>query len=183
MNEQQVQVEETADFIAAYKHYLLEHEKRPTTVYRFARAENFEEAQFYKSYTSLKALEEQVWVSLLNQTIERLMRSSDYQSFTAREKLLALYFTWAETLKANASFVRLALASSSGPLADLPIMPPSYILAMKAGFVSYCGDILTEAIAGGEVEDRPYIASKYQDALWFQFLSLMLVWLKDTSVN
>ena len=76
------------DIISWYMDDVLNHNKQPSSVYSFAKENNFEEALFYKHFGSFDAIEKGVFKAFFNNTITLLEKSEDYGSFDARNKLL-----------------------------------------------------------------------------------------------
>ena len=44
----------SADIISYYMDYVLQHNAQPTSIYNFAKANNFEEQEFYKYFGNFK---------------------------------------------------------------------------------------------------------------------------------
>ena len=49
------------DIISYYMDYVLAHDKKPASVYHFAKTNNFDEAEFYSFYGSFEALEKNIF--------------------------------------------------------------------------------------------------------------------------
>jgi hypothetical protein len=89
----------------AYIRELLTHGKAPASVFAFTDKLGIAESEFYKFYSSFEALETEVWHKLMTTTIDTLMADEKFASFSAREKLLAFFYTHLEVLKDKRSYV------------------------------------------------------------------------------
>ena len=85
--------------------YVLEHNQNPKSVYSFSKANNFEEAVFYKYFASFEAIEKSIFEAFFTNSINTLNKSDDYKIFDSRNKLLSFYYTFFENLTANRSYV------------------------------------------------------------------------------
>ncbi|MBX2945345.1 MAG: TetR/AcrR family transcriptional regulator [Cyclobacteriaceae bacterium] len=167
-----------AALIAAYQEYLLMHGKQPSTVYKFCTELGLKEADFYKVAGSFEALEKLIWLDYIQKTISRLEGDGDYVNFSAREKLLAFYFTLAETLKANRSFCVLLLSRHS----RLEVVP-GFLKPFKNKFEEFVGQLLNDGKSKGEVAERPYLDKRYPQLFWVHLSLLLLFWKDDDSAD
>ena len=110
----------SANFIVSnYMDYVLRHNSKPQSVYRFATDTNFDESLFYNHFASFEALENSIFGQFFTNTIQVLEKSEDYKSYDSRNKLLSFYYTFFENLTANRSFVVYALTNDKLPLKNL----------------------------------------------------------------
>ncbi|MEL6851348.1 MAG: TetR/AcrR family transcriptional regulator, partial [Bacteroidota bacterium] len=93
------------DIPAAYTAYVLEKGQRPPSVKVFADELGLEEAAFYREYSGFEAIEQTLFLGYFQETLEVLEKDETYQTYNSREKVLALFFTWLETLKGQRSLV------------------------------------------------------------------------------
>src|SRR5688572_572516 len=100
---------------AAYTEYLLVHGKQPSSVYKFCLDLGVKEEEFYKHFGSFESLEKVIWNGFMERSVKSLQTDVDFSGFTSREKVLALYFTLSEVLKANRSFILLQLNAFRKP--------------------------------------------------------------------
>src|SRR6186713_2504380 len=91
----------------AYMEYLLTHGVRPVSVYKFCLDAGFTEQEFYDQFGSFESLERSIWKGFIDKTTGRLQADEAFSGFTAREKILAFYFTLLEELRAHRSFILL----------------------------------------------------------------------------
>jgi len=121
-----------SDIITFYMDYVLEHNENPKTIFAFAKMNNFEEALFYKHYSSFEAIEKGIFEAFFENSITILDKSEDYKIFDARNKLLSFYYTFFENLTANRSYVKYVLDKYKGELKGLKILS-----GLKKHFTAY----------------------------------------------
>lgn len=169
----------TADKITElYMHYCLENNKKPESVYLFAKAHGFTEKEFYNFYTSIDSLERRVFVSFHNLAVRLIAQSGEIDGVGFRDKLLAYYFTFFEILTANRSYVVFALKQDKNRL--------NGILKLKE-FRNSFKDYIRE-ISGGYLKTQSErIRKAQQDALeegaWIQLLMTLKFWMDDESIG
>ncbi|MBU2928661.1 TetR family transcriptional regulator C-terminal domain-containing protein [Winogradskyella psychrotolerans] len=164
------------DIISFYMDYVLTHDKKPNSVYAFAKDNNFEEQKFYEFFNSFELLEQSIFKVFFDNTISVLHKSEDYHSFDARNKLLSFYFTFFEVLTANRSYVIHALKSDKNKLKSLKTLS-----LLRKSFTDYIGHlgIKTIDLKQEKLEDLKHKALK--ESAWVQLLITMKFWLDDTS--
>ncbi len=124
------------DIISNYMKYVLDHEKKPTSVYSFAKSNNFEEATFYEYFGNFEALEQSIFKAFFDNTLTVLEKNNDYQSFDARNKLLSFYYTFFEVLTANRSYVVSVLDQQKSDLKKL-----RSLVKLKQSFTQYIANL------------------------------------------
>jgi AcrR family transcriptional regulator len=160
----------------AYLDYLLSKGTPPASVYGFAKDLGMDEAVFYKHFTSFEAIERGIWKSIMESTMTSVVNDENYQPFSAREKMLSLYFTLIEVLKSKRSYIALRW-----PKRMHPGHTPEFLKDFKTIFFNWANDILNEGKDSGEVVIRPYVSERYDQAAWLQMLFIIDFWVKDTS--
>lgn len=162
---------------SGYLDYLLTHGRRPVSVFAFAKQESMEEADFYALYNSFDAIEQEIWTAAFAETKTRLGNDEAYKGYSARERLLALHFTWFEVWKPHRSY---ALFTWNTFNKRVP-KTPNVLKMLQKQYVQAVNEILNTGFDNGELVSRPFLADKYGEGLWIQFLMLNNYWLKDTS--
>lgn len=170
------QRQEKAALEQAYIHYLLEHGKRPPSVYKFMKELDKKETDFYEYFNSFDTLEKAVWQSFFEITLDRLKAEERYKEYSVREKLLAFFFTWVEVLKQNRSYI-LFIADKVRNME----VKSNLLKYFKEDFLDYMNDLVEEGMDTGEVQDRPLLSQKYADGLWVQTLVILKFWVDDDS--
>ena len=166
------------DILSFYMDYVLEHNEKPTSVYSFVKANNFEESKFYEFFGSFEAIEKHVFKAFFDNTISTLDKSEEFQSFDARNKLLSFYFTFFENLTANRSYVVYALNQHKNSLKNLKLL-----VELRKSFTNFISllDIQTIDIKQEQLEKIQNKALK--ESAWIQLLLTIKFWMDDTSAS
>lgn len=162
--------------IDAYIAYVLEHGEQPKSVFSFAKLLEMEESEFYKHFASFTAIENHIMQWLFAQTKTQLEADEVFNGYGAREKMLALFYSWVENARAYRSYL-LHLHQRQA----LPAPVPSYLNSIKTDFKNFTQTIIGQGISANEVAERKYLSDKYADGLWLQFAFIHQFWLKDDS--
>ncbi len=166
-----------ADSVAdAYVRYLLTEGKPPASVFAFADQNGFAEGEFYKFYSSFEALESSIWESMMDKTLETLRADEQFADFSAREKMLAFFYTHLEVLKERRSFVAM-----QWPEIKVRSSVPKSLKAYKEAFDHFSANVTEEGIEKKELKDRPKLSEQYDKAFWIQLVFLVSFWIKDSS--
>jgi AcrR family transcriptional regulator len=167
-----------ADIISNYMEYVLDHDKKPKSVYSFAKAKKFEEATFYEHFGNFEALEQSIFKAFFDNTIAVLEKSDDYESFDARNKLLSFYYTFFEILTANRSYIVFAFEYKKDNLKKL-----RSLLKLKQCFINYINN-LEITLLNVKQETLEKVQDKtLKESAWLQLLITMKFWLDDTSAS
>ncbi|AMS27641.1 hypothetical protein AEM51_12055 [Bacteroidetes bacterium UKL13-3] len=166
-----------ATLIQQYITHTLEHNQTPTSVYQFAKAAGMEEQAFYNYFSGLEALEMSIYEQWFSEAYIQCAASEPWNGYSAREKVLAVFYTFIETLKPNRSFVKFLKDR------DFKALPkwPSYLNTLREVFIDKMKSIIHEGLDSKELAERKYIDEKYVDGLWINFLFILKFWIEDTS--
>ena len=164
------------DIISWYMEYVLNHSKQPSSVYSFAKENNFEEALFYKYFGSFDIVEKGIFKAFFNNTITLLKKSEDYADFDPRNKLLSFYYTFFENLTANRSYVVHAIAGNKNQLKSLGVLTE-----LKKLFSEFIEGLNIKTIDLKEERLEKLQLRSLKESAWFQLLVTMKFWLDDTS--
>jgi AcrR family transcriptional regulator len=159
-----------------YLDYLLSKGSQPASVYAFAKDVGMQEAEFYNHFSSFEAIEKGIWKDIMESTMKSVVNDENYAPFSAREKMLSLYFTLIESLKSKRSYVSLRW-----PKRIMPGHTPEFLKDFKMIFFNWTNDILNDGKDSGEVVIRPYVSERYDQAAWLQMLFIIDFWVKDAS--
>lgn len=171
-------MEKTEKIRKAYIDHVLENGFPPATLFAFAKKLKMAEAELYDFYTSFEAIEMDLWLGFFEEAKAKVEADETYQGYSVREKILAFYYTWAEVLKANRSFVMYAYKKLKKPVST---KKPAEIKPFKDAFYSYANDLLAEGRESNEILMRPFISKRYPDALWNNTMYVLDFWTKDRS--
>jgi AcrR family transcriptional regulator len=168
-----------ATLIQQYITQTLEHSQTPSSVYLFAKAAGIDEQSFYVHFSGLEALEMEIYEQWFNDAYTQCAASEPWNTYSAREKVLSVFYTFIETLKPNRSFVKFLKDR------DFKALPkwPSYLNKLKDVFVGKMRTIIHEGLDSKELAERKYIDDKYVDGLWVNFLFVLKFWIDDTSTG
>ncbi len=166
----------TNDILSMYMDYVLEHNEYPKTVYSFAKANNFDESDFYKHFGNFESLEQAIFKAFFDNTIIVLEKNDDYNSFDSRNKMLSFYYTFFEMLTANRSYVVYALSKK-----DLKGLKT--LMKLKHAFTDYVDTVGIETIDIKQKRLEQIQDKALQESAWVQLLITMKFWLDDTSAS
>ena len=166
------------DIITFYMEHLLMHNEKPNSVYAFAKANKFEEQNFYVFFSSFETLEQSIFKVFFDNTIDALNKSDDYHSFDARNKLLSFYYTFFENLTANRSYVVHALKNNQNALKSLKTLSH-----LKKRFVNYIEHLDIKTIDLKQEQFTKIQNRSLKESAWLQLLVTMKFWLDDTSAS
>jgi hypothetical protein len=162
----------------AYREYVLTEGKRPATVFKFCKGNGMKEEEFYAQYASFDALEKSIWTEYVTHTRKRMESDEAYVTFGSREKILTFYFSLAELLKSDRSFVLHQLKSIK-----TPAVTPVFLKGFKAAFEEWVTGVLNEGKATGEIAKRPYLDDRYNSLFWLHMMFILQFWAHDESVG
>lgn len=162
--------------VSLYMNDVLEMNEAPKNVYVFCKKHHMEESDFYSFYGSLDALKKDIWVKFFENTVNTIEKEPTFDSFTDKNKLLTLYFTFFEILTLNRSFVLFSLKENKEGLKNL-----KSLTSLRNHFKEY---VVTK-IKSKESEPFGKVAKVtepvYSEGAWIQFLFLLKFWMDDTS--
>jgi len=164
------------DITSWYMDYVLNNNKNPSSVYSFAKENNFEESLFYTYFGSFEAIERGVFKAFFNNTITLLNNSEDYAEFDSRNKLLSFYYTFFENLTANRSYVVHAIAGNKNQLKSM-----AALTELKKSFSEYIENLNIQTIDLKEERLEKLQLRSLKESAWLQLLVTMKFWLDDTS--
>lgn len=162
----------------SYIDYVLENKKRPKSVHAFVEELKIKEGTFFKYFKSFEQLEKSFWLTVFEQTLERVQSQGEYQAYSINEKLLALYYTWIEELQDYRSYAKYVLNHER-----IYELYPSEFNLFKDKFEELCTDLISEGIGTEEIANRMFVTDKYKYLLWYQPVSIIKFWVKDESEN
>lgn len=165
------------EIIIHYMDYVLEHGNNPKSVYAFAKANNFEESEFYQHFASFTALEIEIFKTFFSNSINALDKNKEYQIFEARNKLLSFYYTFFENLTANRSYVVYALSKHKTNLKGL-----KNLSGLKSQFTQYISNLGIQMLDIKQEQFEKIQDSALKESAWIQLLLTIKFWLDDTSV-
>ncbi len=164
--------------IAMYMSYVLENEAIPKSVYKFCKLNNIKETDFYSVFGSLEGLQRFIWVKIYDKTIDLIEKNKEYQQYANREKMLAFFFSFFESLTLNRSYVLFTLGEHSNGLRGL-----EQLRGLRSSIRGYAEELIEERNAGKSLKISKYNPKIFSEGAWFQFLFLLKFWMDDASAD
>lgn len=164
--------------IANYMNQVLEKHQEPVSIYLFCKENKIEETVFYSFFTSLDGIKETIWIKLFENAVTSLKNDEAFETYSNRNKLLALYFTFFEILTLNRSYVYFVLKENKQGFHNL-----QQLRKVRNRFKKF----IREEVQVSLVEKHEKIDSiakpVLSEAAWVQFLFILKFWIEDTSVG
>jgi AcrR family transcriptional regulator len=164
--------------IQGYIEFELLNGRTPNSVFELTKKLKLEESVFYKYFGSLEVLRNAIVAEFMNKTTATLDADPAYDAFTAREKLLALFYTLFEQFLQQRSY----LLAKYGDIKKTPENSKDWNGFMNL-LVDRANTILSEAKMQEEIKDRPLIGNHYVKGIPVMFAYLFRVWIKDDSAE
>lgn len=154
--------------LQAYADMVLE-DVCPITVHQLAQRAGITEEEFYKHFSQVSAVPQRIY-DKLGQTLQAKLEGSEtYLNYSAREKILAYFFTLFELALAQRSFIQKTHCQHG------------VWQAYEQRFATLMNEVVQEGIASGELRDRLSLSQYYPKLLWPLHQQLVHFWLHDTS--
>lgn len=154
--------------------FTLENNRLPQSTYELIKFLGATDEAFYENYSSVEALLQEIWKNFFETTQSQVQEDEQYQNFSVREKLLALYYTWTENLQKYRSFIEIVTKQNK-------LCSFDQYRKLKDTFKSSAQELLNEALETGEVQNRNFLNQSYPEILWWLLIYILNFWLKDTS--
>jgi len=166
------------NIIDLYMDHVLMHNEKPKSVYAFAKANNFNEQNFYEFFSSFEILEQCIFKVFFDHAITVLDKSEDYHSFDSRNKLLSFYFTFFEILTSNRSYVVYVLEHNKDAMKSLKMLSK-----LKSRFSNYIEHLNIKTIDLKQEQVTRFQNRSLKESGWLQLLVTIKFWLDDTSTS
>lgn len=165
--------------IQLYIKHTLEHNKTPENVYLFCKHANISESEFYTQFNSLEALEAEIYNNWFEAVLTKCTANEIWASYSVREKLLAVFYTFFEEAKQNRTFIKFMHDR------DIKKLPkwPAYLNKLNESFKREIKTILDEGFSTQELAKRKFLDERYADGVWLNFLFVFKFWVEDNSTN
>ena len=165
-----------SEIIDKYADYCLMNGHKPASVYKFSKDNGFEEAEFYKFFTSFDSLEHFYFVEMFTYTLEALQKSPAYAEYNGVEKLSAFYFTFFEMATANRSYIIYSMEEGGRGLKNL-----MKLKALRTEFIQFAETVLEKPVQIENARADKLQGEALREGAWLQFLSIFKFWMQDTS--
>ena len=162
--------------VSMYMEYVLEHDEKPKSVFKFSKLNNITETEFYSFFGTIESVEKEIFKMFFEKTVSLLQKDKDYEGYDMRTKLLSFNFTFFELLTANRSYVLMALKESGNQLKSL-----IQLSSLRNSFKEFISEIITDEIRTKQEQFQNFQEKAIQESCWFQLLLTMKFWMDDTS--
>jgi hypothetical protein len=162
--------------ISFYMNDILEDNHKTKNVYVFCKNNKIDEANFYSFFGSLDAVKDAVWTKFLDNAVDNLSKDENYNTYSDKNKLLALHFTLFEILTLNRSYVTFVLNENKGGLHTL-----KQLKKFRNQFKGFVVDIIETTTTENKANVTKITKPIFSEGAWIQFLFILKFWLDDTS--
>jgi hypothetical protein len=158
--------------------YVLEHEKTPKSVYKFAKDNNMSEQEFYQFFGSFDSLRKDIWNTFFTMTMDVAHKNEEYAHFSNREKMLTFFYTFFELLTLNRSYVIYTLKENQHMMNKM-----EQLKGLRKHVKNFAKDLIMQ-----RNEDKTNILLErsetiYSEGAWIQMLFLIKFWMDDDSAG
>lgn len=167
---------EKDEILKAYSEYVLEKNRRPESVYLFAKDLEIDESEVYDHVTGFDEIEEEILNHFIQNAVDLTLHKEKEEELGSKETLLTFYFTLVEVLKTNRSLVKFILPLERGELMRFRSLKYG-----KRTFLKFMDSLQVEAPSLSFIPNEQVRDKAIATGAWMQFCSIMLYWLKDSS--
>ena len=164
--------------ISMYMETVLTEERIPKSVYKFSKDNNFTEAEFYSFFGSFDGIQNEIWNSFYQQTMELIHKEASYEAFGNREKILTFYYTFFEILTLNRSYVLFALKEHRDMMKNL-----SQLKGLRSNIKEFSSDLILQENETKNMKVLKRSPKIFSEGAWFQTLFLLKYWMDDNSAG
>lgn len=151
---------------------------KPNSIFSFAQENNFEEADFYKHFSSFESLEKAIFGVFAKETIHLLHKTEAYKDYSSKDKLLSFYFTFFELLTINRSYVLVQLKRIKTDFSKLKVLQE-----LRTEFIHFVDEISLEKIDFKNDKINKIQDKTIAEGYWMQLLLILRFWVEDESPN
>lgn len=165
-----------AQIIDLYMDAVVLIQRKPDSVEGFAKNHTFNEKEFYNHFDSFESLDQEIIKILFDTSVVTLAESADFVSFSKKDKLLSLYYTFFENLTLNREFILLTIDSYGTTWSAL-----SLFSGLKKSVASFIDSLQLETLSLS-IETLESIQKKsIRESAWVQLLLTIKFWTGDDS--
>jgi hypothetical protein len=168
----------TSEIISHYTDYILSHDKRPSSVYKFCEHLAIDETLFYTHFTSFDQLESDILSRMVDNAIVLTADGNEenLELNNPKHQLLTFYLTLTEVLKSNRSLVLFLVPKHKMELRTLKVLQKS-----RKSFFNFLKTLDISLDFMSFIPDTNIQDKTIQTAAWLQFISILNYWLQDDS--
>ena len=150
--------------------------RAPHSVFEFCKKNRFSEENFYEHFNNLDQVKSLFLKSLIDETIEVLDKDENYDDYSGREKMLALFYTLFEIFKSNRSYLIHKYSNFSDVKENYKDWKKFFLQ-----FEARVTQIIQDAKSNEEVIERPLVGKYYAKSFQLTFTYVFRTWVNDTS--
>lgn len=164
--------------ITKYMEYVLEHEKTPKSIYKFCKANDIKEEDFYLFFGSLERLQKGIWEKFFTNTMNLMQKNKEYEGFSNKDKMLTFFYTFFEMLTLNRSYVLFVLGQEKNSLKNL-----ERLRGLRKHVKGFAKDLIEDGNAEKNFKITKHNPQLFSEGAWLQFLFILKFWMNDDSAR
>jgi AcrR family transcriptional regulator len=157
---------------------VLVEEKLPKSVFKFCKENNMSEAEFYNFFGSFDGLQQEIWNSFFDHSMQLAHKNKEYETFSNQEKMLTFFYTFFEMLTANRSYVLFALTEQRDLMKNM-----KQLKGLRNRIKEFAGDLVADANSEKQLKILKQPVSVFSEGAWLQTLFILKYWMEDNSPN
>ncbi|HRK28601.1 MAG TPA: TetR family transcriptional regulator C-terminal domain-containing protein [Chitinophagales bacterium] len=168
-----------AEITQNYINYVVKHPKKKHTLFRFATTMGIATETIQQHFTTAKAIEQQIWGIFFDQTLKQLSADANlFENYSAREKMLAFFFTLEEVMGKHREFI-----AATYPVSWLTFSEPECLSDFKNRFLAFTNQLITQGLDTQEIAWRAILTGRYAGLIWLEVPAIIRFWVNDQSEN
>ncbi|NGZ88691.1 TetR family transcriptional regulator C-terminal domain-containing protein [Psychroflexus maritimus] len=164
------------DYMSSYMDYVLTHERKPKSVFKFCKDLGVEESDFYQNFGSFEGLRNKIWEHFYHNASNLMNANEEVMQYESREKMLTFFFTFFEILTANRSYVIYVLDEHEDMMKNL-----SQLKGLRKNIKSFAQELIAEDNDEKKFNFLKNSEKVFSEGAWIQFLFLLKFWKDDQS--
>ncbi|RYZ90926.1 MAG: TetR/AcrR family transcriptional regulator [Proteobacteria bacterium] len=167
----------TADrIITSYMDLMPGHESELTSTAKFCKKAGIPENVFFEHFGSVESIREIIWVKFFENAMHVMNSQPGFESYSQRNKVLALHFTLFEIFTLNRGYILYVLKENGQILKNLP-----QLRQFSGHFLNYLKSISETENIEWKQKMKKYSDPILNEGAWLQFLFILKFWLDDQS--
>ena len=165
------------EILERYMSYAIEHGV-DVDLKEFCKSAKIKKKHFEEEFGSIKKIEKQVWTELMVASINTTTSDKQFSSFTTREQLLTLYYTFFENCSLNKAFLHQSIRQHGRP-GMIKVLKP--MKKQFVGFINSIQDLDLTIAKQFEASIEKFTNKAVGEAFFGQLLFLLDFWMHDVS--
>lgn len=149
---------------------------KPDSIESFTSTVKIDSVQFLEHFESFEELDQEIIKILFDTSVATLAESADYVSFSKKDKLLSLYYTFFENLTLNRDFILITIDSYGNIFSTITLFK-----TLKSSFTQFIDSLNLDTLSLN-IETLENIQKKsIKETAWVQLLLTIKFWTADHS--